>query len=216
MSARTRMILAIVGAVLVVLVFFLFMVRPRQTELQDVKAEVAQEESLRLTLEADLARLQELQRNAPRLQAELERIRELIPRVHDVPTFIFQVNEAADESGVNFLQISPELPDTPPEGAAVAEVRLTIGGSGGYFAIQDFIRRLYSLERAVRIDVIDLSGAEGAGTTGTVISLTATARIFFESPGAAVAPAVPITPPAAPAATPAPAASPAAAPSPEG
>ena len=216
MSARTRMILAIVGAVLVVLVFFLFMVRPRQTELQDVKAEVAQEESQTLTLEADLARLQELQRNAPRLQAELERIRELIPQVHDVPTFIFQVNEAADASGVAFIQISPELPDVPPEGATVAEVRLTIGGSGGYFAIQDFIRRLYSLERAVRIDVIDMTAGESEASAGTVINLTATARIFFESPGAAVAPAAATTPPAAPAPTPAPVTSPAAAPSPEG
>ncbi len=201
MNARTRMIVAVVGAVLVVLLAYMLLIRPRQSELTDVKAEVAQEENLTIQLTADLDRLRDLQRNAPKLQAELERIRDLVPRDHEVANFLFQVNAAANASGVEFLQISPELPKSPPEGAALAEVRITIGGSGGYFAIQDFVRRLYALDRALRIDIFDLT----ADTTEGDIDLTATARIFFELPGgvagAATAPVTPTTPAPAPAAT---------------
>jgi hypothetical protein len=68
------------------------------------------------------------------------------------------------------------------------------------------VRRLYSLDRALRIDVFDLVAAEGE--VGTSITMTATARIFFENPlgVTGIAPATPVAP--APAPAPAPAASP--------
>ena len=67
---------------------------------------------------------------------------------------------------------------------------MTIGASGGYFAVQDFMRRLYELDRALRIDTITVAaGSEGgaapeAGTEGATDTLTVqmTARIFFEFP----------------------------------
>jgi hypothetical protein len=86
---------------------------------------------------------------------------------------------------VTLTQIQPELPRQPPEGAPLAQVRAQIGASGGYFAIQDFLRRLYDLDRAVRIDNITLAGTEDpeAGA-GTEINLTMATRVFFELPGA--------------------------------
>ncbi|HEV2754557.1 MAG TPA: type 4a pilus biogenesis protein PilO [Actinomycetota bacterium] len=202
MSARNRMILVGAAAFLVVLLAFFLLIRPRQGELEDVRALVEQEEGLEQQLTLDLQRLQELQRQEPQLRADLERIRQLVPADHEVHNLLFQVNNAANQAGVDFVQITPELPKSPPEGAALAEVRVSIGGSGGYFAIQDFIRRLYALDRALRIDLLDLSSQEGSE-----ISLTATARVFFEQPTGFVPGTTPVAPPpVAPA--PAPAASP--------
>lgn len=199
MNPRTRMILAIAGAIVVVLLAFFLLISPRRTELADVKAQVQQEQDLTQTLEADLQRLQELQAQEPQLRADLERIRQLVPEEYEIPNFLFQVNTAANQSGVDFLRITPELPKTPPEGVALAEIRVTLDGSGGYFAVQDFIRRLYALDRALRIDLLSLSSADGAAGE---ISLSATARIFFESDGAAAiggaVPATPVTPTAVP------------------
>lgn len=213
MNARTRLILTIVGTVVVVLLAYFLLIRPRQSELSDVQAQVEQEENLEIQLRGQLARLRELQRNAPQLQAELDRIRDLVPQEHEVPNFIFQVTAAASASGVEVVQLTPELPKQPPEGAQLAQVRVTIGGEGGYFAIQDFVRRLYNLDRALRIDVLDLVAAE----TGAGIRMTATARIFFETPAGVtgIAPTTPTAPTPAPAAPPAsPAAPSPAAPSP--
>lgn len=209
MNARTRLILTVVASVVVILLAYFLLIRPRQGELSDVQAQVETEENLTLELRGQLEALQQLQRNAPQLQADLDRIRDLVPQDHEVPNFIFQVNAAAAASGVEIVQLTPELPKQPPEGAQLAQVRITIGGEGGYFAIQDFVRRLYSLDRAVRIDVLDLSALaeETGGTTGG-ITMTAAARIFFEAPTGVtgIAPTTPTTPvaPTAPPATPAP------------
>src|SRR3712207_1483403 len=134
MNARTRLIAVVVAAVLVVALAFFLLIRPRQGELADVQAQVEQEENLTVQLQSQLESLQALQRNAPQLQAELDQIRDLVPQDHEVPNFIFQVNAAAAASGVELLQLTPELPKQPPEGAQLAQVRVTIGGEGGYFA----------------------------------------------------------------------------------
>ena len=184
MNPRTRLILSIVGVIVLLAAFFFFFIRPRQGELADVRENVEAEESRTLQLTAELNRLQDLQANAPELQAELAKIRGYVPRDDEVPNFIFLVQDAANQSGVDFVQITPELPKPPPEGADLAEVRAQIGAGGGYFAIQDFIRRLHALDRAVRLDNLTLSASEGeAGVT--VLTMTTNARIFFEAPAGA-------------------------------
>ena len=211
MNQRTRLILAIVGGVLLCVAVYFLLVRSRQAELDTLNENIATENSRTVQLEAELQRLRDLQRRAPELQLELDRFRDLVPGSHEIPNMIFLIDEAADASGIDFANITPELPKAPPEGAPLAEVRMTIGAEGGYFAIQDFIRRLYDLDRALRVDNLTMSGglAEGGGTT---IDLQITARVFFELPGATGtatgAPAGTTVPP--PAATPAPTTTPAA------
>lgn len=182
MNARARMILTVVASALVLAVFFFLFIKPRQTELGQVKDDVEAEQTRTVQLRSELRRLQALQENAPKLEAELARFRELVPRNHEVPNFIFLVQEAADEAGVDFVNITPELPKTPPEGAPVAEVRATIGAGGGYFSIQDFLRRLYDLDRALRVDSVTMAGQEEE-TGETTITLDMISRVFFEPPG---------------------------------
>ena len=182
MSVRARMIFTAVASVLVLVAFFFLFIKPRQSELGKVREEVEQEEARTVSLRSELRRLQALQENAPELEAELARFRELVPRNHEVPNFIFLVQEAADEAGVDFVNITPELPKTPPEGAPVAEVRATIGAGGGYFSVQDFLRRLYDLDRALRVDSVTMAGEEEE-TGATTLTLDMVSRVFFEPPG---------------------------------
>ncbi|MGH2746513.1 MAG: type 4a pilus biogenesis protein PilO [Actinomycetota bacterium] len=219
MSGRARIILTSVVVVLVLVAFFFLFVRNRQNELSDVNAQIEQEENRELELRGELARLQELQANAAELQAELETIRRFVPQDDQVPNFIFQVQEAANSSGVGFVQITPELPDVPPdvppEGATLAEIRVVIRAQGGYFPVQDFVRRLYDLDRALRIDVMAITGVtdeEQVAERGRT-EMNMTARIFFELPPGA---AGTTTTAPAPGATPTPTPTESPSPSPEG
>lgn len=207
MNPRTRLILSVLAVLVVLVAFFFFFIRPRQQELGQVRQDIETEEARTLQLQAELQRLQELQANAPQLQAELAKIRGFVPQDDEVPNFIFLVQDAANAAGVDFVQITPELPKPPPEGAALAEIRTQIGAGGGYFAIQDFIRRLHALDRAVRIDNLDLTGSEDTATGEITINMTSAARIFFEAPAAAAgaidpATGLPVAPAPAPATTP--------------
>ena len=212
MSTRSRLILAIAAIVVLCAAFFFLFVRGRMNELNTVRDEIAAEENRTLQLQSELARLQELKERAPELEAQLAEIRQLVPQNHDVANFLFQVEEASNAAGVDFIDIAPELPKSPPEGAPVAEVRLQISAEGGYFSLQDFVRRLYSLDRAVRIDVFTLSGTEeqaeaGTDTQGFTVNLSITARMFFElpaAPGTATTGTTGAAPPPAPAPTTAP------------
>lgn len=208
MSQRARLILvAVLGFLLCVAVYFL-LVRSRQGELNDLNQQISDEQNRTLQLRAELTRLEALREEAPQLQAELEKFRDLVPEDHETGDLIFQIEQAADEAGVDFVEITPELPKSPPEGAPLAEVRMIIGGRGGYFALQDFTRRLYSLDRAMRIDNLTLAVEEDP-TGGFAVRLTATARVFFDlpvAPGTATTGtttgAAPATPAPEPAATP--------------
>ena len=63
-----------------------------------------------MQLQAQLQQLKQLQANAPKLQAELDDIRKLVPQTHEVPNFIFQTQQAANQAGVSFLQTPGHTP----------------------------------------------------------------------------------------------------------
>lgn len=209
MNPRTRLILSVLGVLVVLAAFFFFFIRPRQDELASVRADIESEQQRTIQLQAELQRLQDLQANAPELEAELAKIRGFVPKDDEVPNFIFLVQDAANAAGVDFVSITPELPKPPPEGAALAEIRSQIGAGGGYFAIQDFIRRLHALDRAVRIDNLSLTGAEDPVTGELTITMGSAVRIFFEAPPVATtaidpATGLPVETTATPTPTPAP------------
>lgn len=196
------MVLSVLLVIVVLVAFFFFFIRPRQQELTRVEESIEAEEARTTQLRAELARLQDLQANAPELEAELARIRGFVPKDDEIPNFIFLVQDAANQAGVDFVQITPALPKPPPEGAALAEIQVQIGAGGGYFAVQDFIRRLHALDRATRLDNIALSATEEEGGDVT-LQLVSAARIFFEAPEGATGAAVPGAPAASPAPSPA-------------
>jgi Tfp pilus assembly protein PilO len=186
---RGKIILAVVASVVVCAAFFMLFVWARQADLAEVRADVQEETNRTEQLQAELEQLQALQANAPKFEARLAEIRELVPQDDQVANLIFQVQEAASRAGVDFVQIDPDFAKAPAEGAQVAQVRATIGAEGGYFALQDFVRRLYDLDRALRLDNISLK-AETTETAGEFkIQFDGSARVFFELPkGAAPAP----------------------------
>jgi Tfp pilus assembly protein PilO len=202
------MILAVVLSLAVSGAFYFFFVKSRQSELSEVKAEVETAQSETVSLNAELSRLKGLQENAPKLEARLNEFREAVPQDDQVANLIFQVQDAANKSGINFVQVDPDVASPPLEGAQVAQVKVVIGAKGGYFSLQDFVRRLYDLDRALRVDQMDMvANEEGESSTSVtdLISMTATARIFFELPagGVQAAPGTVPTAPAVPAPAPA-------------
>ena len=181
MRGRTGTIVAAVVAFLGLLLFWFVVVNPKRGELTDVKAQIAAEEVKTQQLTAELQRLEALQENAAKLQAELGTIRRYVPVRPELANFIVQVQDAANSAGLDFVQISPQLPKNPPEGAALAEVSASIQAKGGYFALQDFIRRLYGLDRALRADTVSI-GVDTLEPFGTRLSMQITARVFYEPP----------------------------------
>ena len=215
MSTRVKLILAGVLALLVCVVFYFFFVRPRSQELDKTNNEIDAAEAQTSSLQAQLADLRALKEQEPQLRAELNEIRELVPQSDETANFIFQLQDSATAAGVPFIRLDPEDPRPAPEDSSVAQVRTTIGAQGGYFSLQDFVRRVSELDRAVSIDNFSMTSVEGeeAEERGRV-QLQMVVRIFFEVPEVQAPVATPGEVPAttetpAPGATPAPGTTPA-------
>lgn len=199
LNPRMQIILTALGVVVVLAVFFFFFIHSRQGELSDARDAVTAEQAKTAQLETELARLHSIRANAPKLRAALAKLRAAVPRSDGVPEVIVAIQDAADKAGIKFVQVTPSVPAAPPEGGQLGQVPAAIGAEGSYFALQDFVNRLYALDRALRIDTLTMSNAtDAAATTGTTtattgpvtIRLDVTARMFFEPPkGAEPAPA---------------------------
>ncbi len=184
MKEHKKIILSSVGVVLVMALMFFFLISPRKGQLAEAREQVDAAESETVVLETELSRLEGLQAQAPQLQAALDEIRDMVPDEDRVSSFVFQLQQEANKAGLEFVSITPQLPKSPPEGAALAEVKIDIGARGTYFTIQDFIRRVTELDRAVRVDGFSMAAVEEEGSDESLIDLTASARVFFEQSAA--------------------------------
>lgn len=186
MSMRLRFILVIVATVLVAAVWYLAMYHPTAKQVAQVRSEVTTVRTQVASLEAQLKHLQELQRNEPRLRAKLARFAAALPSDPQLPQFILSVQDVANKAHVDFLTVSPSLPAAQAGGGAAAAqaapglktINVSLTTTGTYFAVQNFIYRLETLDRAFKIDTFNVSSSTSAGGGSPKLSVSLAFRMF--------------------------------------
>ncbi len=190
-----RAVLGIIGGVIAVLVLWWVLIySPKQSATSTARSDAAAAERRSLDLEATLARLKELNRNRPELEASLRTLNAAVPATPDLAVFILSANEIAALAGVDFLSISPSPPSVGLTPGSPTTIALSIQVKGGFFAVVDYLNRLEDLERIVVVDGVNLAG-QGSGASSTsndpgadpsAISVTLTARMFTRANAAGV------------------------------
>jgi Tfp pilus assembly protein PilO len=178
------LILAGVSALAFVGVF-----RPQTTKISDTRKETEATKERISQLQLELGQLQALQKQAPELRARAQRVDAAIPSDPQLAQFILQVQDAATKSGIDWMSVSPTPPAPAaatgtqggtgqPQGGtqgqpqgAVSEVAINMSVNGGYFQVQDFLTRLETLGRAVKISGVTLAPGS-AGLPQLAASLT--------------------------------------------
>lgn len=176
---RRALLIGAGALLLIVLAWYFLLWSPRSralTQAQDrTNAALAQQEQLKTQIQ----RLRAAQRQEPLKRARLETLRTAIPDDPAIGQLILDVNNAANQSGIEFLSIAPAVP-------ASGTIRLSISINGGYFQVLDFINRLNALTRVIVVDGVTLAPGGGgrmssaitgrtftAGTTGATTTTTA-------------------------------------------
>jgi hypothetical protein len=159
-TRRQELVVAAVGAMVMLVVATLLLVRPIRQATAEARAEreaaITESQSLRDQIKA----LEALKPNEAELKAK------------------------ASLAGVELGTVAPTTPKASTVNPLLAEITTTVNVSGGYFEIQDFLVRLESLvkgsdpgrvdPRSVLIQSVNLtSGSEGA--TGDSAAATADA-----------------------------------------
>lgn len=158
MSPVRTVLYAIVGAAVLIVVAWMFLIyRPRGDEIAGIEEEIAQAEDLESSLQAQVARLQELDEERPSVEAELRQLTAAVPPEPELATLILTLHDEATRSGIDFLQFTPS-PPTAGEETSVIAAGLNVSGS--FFTVLDFLDRVETLDRIIVIDALDLNASE--------------------------------------------------------
>ena len=215
---RRAPLLAVVAALLLSVLTWMFLVTPQREERATLLEET---ESIRGAQERtllEIARLEEIRDNELEMRAAIARLDQYVPSGPAQPSAIRQIQLAADAAGVEITlltfgepQVMLDAPSPAEPGHVMAEIAVALTVEGGYFQGTDFMRRVETeLPRAIMVD--SLTAVEAPQPRGyPELAISMTARIFAvvpasALPGAATAPAPSTSPSpgAAPAATPTP------------
>ena len=196
MKKNQMIVLTLVGVLVLTGVWWVMLYSPRNKSLSEARAKYDTERQAETTLKGQLARLQEMKKNEPKLDLRQSQLNTWVPDQPNLAQFINDATTIAKESGIDFVSIAPA---TPKSGAgSIGEIGMAIQIKGGFFQLLDYLVRMEKLPRTVVVDSLQV--APEAVEDGSIsLSVGLQARMFTTSvpqflslpPSAAPAPTAP-------------------------
>jgi len=168
-SANTKKLLAIVGgSLLVFVIFFLLLWRPKYTDLGKYREELSKKEAELMQLERDASDWPDTITRGMlnEYEAELERIWELIPTKEEIAILLDEIQDHARSSELEIISLSrvsktrASITGTS-KGTKYVRVPYTITLGGNYFGLIRFLQRLGDSRRLVTITDIKVNAVSG-------------------------------------------------------
>lgn len=159
---RQTALLAGLGAVLVIALWWLFLFSPGQDELASVEDDIAAAESEQLSLQRRVVELEAVRARAPETEAAIARVQSVLPDSPELPAALRQIQAAADDAGVTLVGVATARPELVDEPIGLHAASLNLTAEASYFQLVDFLRRLENPEITARgITFTNLSVTSG-------------------------------------------------------
>lgn len=140
---RIAWVLTALGSILLAAVWYLFLFSPTTDEIADVRAATDQARDEATSLRAQAAQLRQVRENAPETEARIATARSLLPDESAMPSLLRQLQDAADESGVELVGVAPSAPRTfEVAGNEIVSIGVRLQVEGTYYQLVDLSRRL--------------------------------------------------------------------------
>jgi Tfp pilus assembly protein PilO len=181
-TRRTELLVAAAGVVLVLVVGTLLLVRPKQQAVAEAAADrnsaIAESQALRDQVRA----LEALKDDAAELRTKAELAKTEFPSTPNLPGLVDALQDAAGQSDVDLVSITPAAPKASTVQPELAEIATGVNVKGGYFQIEDFLSRVENLvkgadparvpPRSVLVQSVSVSSGSGDGGTGDSAAAT--------------------------------------------
>jgi Tfp pilus assembly protein PilO len=175
-NRRAPLIAGAIALVVAILAVFFF-VLPKMNDVSETQDQLQQAEDQEITLEAQLKSLQDAQQEAPQTEQQIAAIDAAIPPTADLPELFRLLQSAADRSAVDFFSFTPGTPVVDPTSSySTIGSQLTV--SGGYFAIDEFLFLLETLQRAAKVTTLAITPS--TGTTGEATTSTSSSTLQLQ------------------------------------
>jgi len=178
MSGQRTPIIAGVAVALIAILAFMFLVRPKMSQVSEAQVELEAAQDEEIVLEAQLRTLQDAQAAAPETEREIALIEDQVPPTADLPALIRLLQSAADRAAVDFFSFTPATPVADATGQ-FSTISSSITVTGGYFSIDEFLFLIETLPRAAKGVSISVAPGGGVAAVGTSQTLTLLATVEF-------------------------------------
>jgi type IV pilus assembly protein PilO len=145
---REQIILAIVGVVLVVVAIVAFLIWPQIQQLGKLDSEIAAARGDVASAQALLQTVEQSKARASETDAKWLRLANLVPDGPDLPSLIIELQDAAFDSGVQLLGVTPS---TPVAQSSYHSIPIQLDVIGTWSDTVDYLQRLVKLNRGIRI-----------------------------------------------------------------
>ncbi|MDZ4178281.1 MAG: type 4a pilus biogenesis protein PilO [Coriobacteriia bacterium] len=149
LTSGQKFIAVIVGMVLVAALIVFLLILPRATAVGELREDVKQAESDVESARSLLAQRQAIKARSAETETTLLRLANQLPENPELPTFIIELQDIVNESGLVFAEIVPDEPTVNPEGFDEIGLQLTVRGE--WTDVVDVLQRLRRIVRQVRI-----------------------------------------------------------------
>ena len=178
MNRRAPVIAGAIALVVAILAVFI-LVLPKMNDVSEAQDQLHAAEDRETTLEAELHSLQDAQQQAPQTEQEIGAIDAAVPPTADLPELFTLLQAAADQSAVDFFSFTPGTPvANTTSGYSTIASQITV--IGGYFAIDEFLFQLETLQRAAKVTTLAITpgGAGEISTTSAALQLQMTVEFY--------------------------------------
>jgi type IV pilus assembly protein PilO len=177
-------------------VFWNFYVKPAQESLTQREAQLA---TVRADIQRGLAtarRLPEFRRQVTELEAQLDRLRPVLPSEKDVADLLRRIQGMATQSNLTIRGFAPQAVATRQ---MYAEWPIGLQIEGTYHNLGNFLERVSKFPRIINVTGIHIKAKDNGGPGDSITAeCTATTFVLVEPKAAPGAPAAPAAPGAAP------------------
>jgi Tfp pilus assembly protein PilO len=186
MTPRRQMLIAAVAAIAVTVLFFSFALRPKLSQIQEVRDEIETSQGQERSLQAELDRLKEASQDRTETIRKLNLLDRYLPDDADLPGFILAINEAADAAGMDLQSIAPSNPSTMEGAEGVQVINVTLATIGGFYRLEDFLIRLENLRRLVEVRSLTITPQTLTASEQVTLSASIALEMYVTQPGASV------------------------------
>lgn len=149
LSPRDQIIAVGLGALLILVLAVMLVLKPQFTEVSDLKTAQATEKASLDQAKLKLQQLDAIRAEAAEIEAKRISLARRLPDDAELPTLVVELQKVANSAGLDFgsVQIGAVA-----EQSGYAEIPLSLNVSGTFYSIVDY---LYRLEKSTREIVVD-------------------------------------------------------------
>jgi Tfp pilus assembly protein PilO len=189
-SRKLRMILMGFGLVVFAVVVWFFVLSPIRGNIAETEASIETQRGKLSDANRELEQASTTKAEGKRNQARLLELAKMIPASEELPSLLLQIQDLADQSGIDFLSITPgDISEV--EGMEFEIVPLDLIFTGTFFDLSDFVYRAEMMVggpgRLLAIKSISLTIANanqaGASTVSPDLEVNLSLLAFILPPG---------------------------------